>query len=107
MSTTSLENNLSVCANCGKGEEESANLKSCAACKLVKYCVRDCQATHRPQHKKACKKRAAEIYDEKLFKRKHLSMSALSVFYPFHMKIIRPVLNRAAEKLYVMVVFMQ
>ena len=57
-----------MCANCGKGEEESANLKSCAACKLVKYCSRDCQATHRPQHKKACKKRAAELHYEKLFK---------------------------------------
>jgi len=57
-----------LCANCGKGEEESGNLKSCAACKLVKYCSRDCQIAHRPQHKKACKKRAAELYDEKLFK---------------------------------------
>ena len=57
-----------ICANCGKGEEEIDNLKSCAACKLLKYCSRDCQAAHRPQHKKACKKRAIEIYDEKLFK---------------------------------------
>jgi len=56
-----------TCANCGKGEEESNNLKSCAACKLVKYCSRDCQVAHRPQHKKECKKRAAELYDEKLF----------------------------------------
>ena len=57
-----------VCANCGKGERESNNLKSCAACKLVKYCSRGCQAAHRPQHKKACKKKASELYDEKLFK---------------------------------------
>jgi len=57
-----------ICANCGKGEEESNNLKSCAACKLVKYCSRECQSAHRPQHKQACKKQAAEIYDEKLFK---------------------------------------
>ena len=28
----------------------------------------DCQIAHRPQHKKACKKRAAELHDEKLFK---------------------------------------
>jgi len=35
---------------------------------MVKYCNRDCQIAHRPQHKKACKKRAAELYDEKLFK---------------------------------------
>jgi len=57
-----------VCANCGKGEEESGNLKKCSACQLVKYCSRECQAAHRPQHKKECKKRAAELYDEKLFK---------------------------------------
>ena len=35
---------------------------------MVKYCNRDCQISHRKQHKKECKKRAAEIYDEKLFK---------------------------------------
>ena len=57
-----------MCANCGKGEECSNSLKSCTACKMVKYCNRDCQIAHRPQHKKACKKRAAELHDEKLFK---------------------------------------
>jgi TPR repeat protein len=55
------------CANCGKGEELEATLKACAACKLVKYCGRDCQIAHRPRHKKACKKRAAELHDEALF----------------------------------------
>ena len=59
---------LMLCANCGKGEECSGDLKSCAACKLVKYCSRDCQIAHRPQHKKKCKKRAAELYDVELFK---------------------------------------
>ena len=57
-----------LCANCGKGEECSGDLKSCAACMLVKYCSRDCQIAHRPQHKKKCKKRAAELFDEALFK---------------------------------------
>ena len=66
--TDSTDMMLLSCANCGKGEEDSNNLKSCAACKLVKYCSRDCQVAHRPQHKKECKKRAAELYDEKLFK---------------------------------------
>ena len=57
-----------LCANCGKGEESVGDLKACTACKMVKYCNRDCQIAHRTQHKKACKKRAAELHDEKLFK---------------------------------------
>ena len=69
MRTTGEEENASpTCANCGKGEESSDSLKACAACKLVKYCSRECQIAHRPQHKKECKKRAAELHDEKLFK---------------------------------------
>ena len=57
-----------TCANCGKGEENcSGELKACTACKLVKYCNRDCQIAHRPQHKKLCKKRATELHDEALF----------------------------------------
>jgi len=60
--TTTME----ICANCGK---EGDSLKSCAARKLVKYCSRDCQASHRPQHKKECRRRVAELhYDESLFK---------------------------------------
>jgi len=55
---------LSICANCGK---EGSDLKSCAACKLVKYCNRECQSVHRSKHKKQCKKRVAELHDEKLF----------------------------------------
>ena len=59
---------ITNCANCGKGEESSGDLKACTACKLVKYCNRECQIAHRPLHKKACKKRAAELHDEALFK---------------------------------------
>ena len=66
MESISAPNN--ICANCGKGEEESDNLKNCSACLSVKYCSAVCQKAHRPQHKKECKKRAAELYDEKLFK---------------------------------------
>src|SRR6056300_111922 len=57
-----------LCANCGKGEEEGGVLKNCVACKMVKYCSRDCQKAHRPQHKKECRKRATELHDEALFK---------------------------------------
>jgi hypothetical protein len=60
--------NNDTCANCGKGEESSGDLKACTACNMVKYCNRECQIAHRPQHKKLCKKRAAELYDDKLFK---------------------------------------
>ena len=63
----SSTNTIIVCANCGTGEESAGDLKSCTACKLVKYCNRDCQIAHRPQHKKTCKKRAAELHDEALF----------------------------------------
>ena len=56
-----------TCANCGKGEENTVSLKACVACKIVKYCNRDCQIAHRPQHKRECKKRAKVLYDEALF----------------------------------------
>ena len=32
------------------------NLKTCTACKMVKYCSRDCQIAHRSSHKKICKR---------------------------------------------------
>ena len=47
LSTADKDVVLSVCANCGK---EDSNLKACTACKLVKYCNRECQIAHRPQH---------------------------------------------------------
>ena len=68
MSTSTNDNHVFNCANCGKGEDESVSLKNCVACKMVKYCGRDCQKSHRSQHKKECRKRAAELHDEELFK---------------------------------------
>ena len=59
---------INTCANCGKGEESSDSLKACTACKMVNYCNRECQLAHRSQHKKACRKRAAELHDKALFK---------------------------------------
>jgi hypothetical protein len=53
-----------ACANCGK--EESKMI--CSACRLVKYCGKDCQIEHRRRHKQACKKRAAELHEEALFR---------------------------------------
>mmetsp|Transcript_29280 Transcript_29280/g.70670 ORF Transcript_29280/g.70670 Transcript_29280/m.70670 type:complete len:297 (+) Transcript_29280:243-1133(+) len=54
-----------TCAACGIG---GRGLKICNGCNEVKYCGRECQLKHRPVHKSACKKRAAERLDEKLFK---------------------------------------
>ncbi len=56
-----------VCANCGKTAVDNIKLKLCTACKLVKYCSVECQKNHRSKHKRACKKRAAEIRDDQLF----------------------------------------
>jgi hypothetical protein len=56
-----------VCASCGIAAGDNIKLKICTACKLVKYCCVDCQKNHRPHHKKTCKKRAAELRDDKLF----------------------------------------
>ena len=47
------DDTTTTCANCDKGEESTGDLKACTACKMVKYCNRDCQIAHRPQHKKA------------------------------------------------------
>ena len=68
MNTSSSDNHVFNCANCGKGEGDSGDLKACTACKMVKYCGRDCQKAHRSQHKKECRLRAAELHDEALFK---------------------------------------
>ena len=56
-----------LCASCGTAEGDDIKLKKCA-CHLVKYCSVACQKAHRPKHKKECKKRAAELKDEILFK---------------------------------------
>ena len=57
---------LLFCANCGK--EGGDNMNSCNKCDLVVYCNAACKKKHRSRHKKKCEKRAAELYDEKLFK---------------------------------------
>jgi hypothetical protein len=55
-----------VCASCGVAGVDNVKLKKCA-CNLVKYCSVDCQKDHRPKHKKACKKKMAELRDRDLF----------------------------------------
>ena len=68
MSDTPIED---CCANCGEKPGDTAKLKACTACRLVKYCGVDCQRAHRKQHKKACKERAAELKDERLYNQGH------------------------------------
>ncbi|KAK1741603.1 Sel1-like repeat family protein [Skeletonema marinoi] len=58
----------SMCASCGNAAKDDVKLKNCTACHLVKYCGVKCQREHRPQHKRECRKRAAELHDEILFK---------------------------------------
>ena len=55
---------LESCDACGKANE---GLKACNACKLVKYCNIECQVAHRPKHRRACKRTAAELFEQKLF----------------------------------------
>lgn len=59
------EMNINTCASCSKTDD---NLKACTACRMVKYCNRECQIADRKNHKKDCKKHAAELFDEQLFK---------------------------------------
>ena len=57
-----------VCASCGIADIDDVKLKDCDGCDLIRYCSDECQRDHRSQHKKECKKRAAELRDELLFK---------------------------------------
>jgi len=95
------------CANCGKGEEESNKLKKCGACLSVKYCSAACQKAHRPHHKKACKKRASELHDEKLFKELEREECPICMLPLSGREMSESFMTHVVEKLYVMVVFIQ
>ena len=73
MSSAEEELAAEVCASCGKVEVDDIKLKKCTACKLVKYCGVACQKEHWSQHKRACKKRAAELRDDRLFTQPDIS----------------------------------
>jgi len=68
MSADAESDKMMYCASCGTPEIDDVKLKDCSACKSVRYCGVECQKEHRPQHKRACKKRAAELREEILFK---------------------------------------
>ena len=61
-----------VCASCGITAIDNVKLKKCA-CNLVKYCSVDCQKNDRSRHKKACKKRLAELRVKQLFTQPDIS----------------------------------
>ena len=56
------------CASCGIAELDDMKLVPCVGCDLVKYCSDECTENHKSQHEEDCKKRAAELRDELLFK---------------------------------------
>ena len=56
------------CTACGIAEIDDIKLKDCDGCDLVKYCSDECRENHASSHEEACKKRAAELRDELLFK---------------------------------------
>ena len=62
-----------VCANCDKAAADGIKLKVCTACKFVRYCSVDCQKSHWPLHKKACKKRVRDMRDNQLFSQPEMS----------------------------------
>jgi hypothetical protein len=68
VTTKDADDSKHHCAACGDSDYGGGSLKACTGCNLVKYCNRTCQIAHRPAHKKACKKRVAKLFDEKLFK---------------------------------------
>ncbi len=75
-STAAVDQNISedngadksCCASCGVEGVDNIKLKKCEDCDLVRYCSVKCQKEHRHKHKRACKKRSAELRDELLFK---------------------------------------
>ena len=51
------------CSNpqCNQPSSESRELSECASCRTVRYCGRDCQLAHWPDHKAICKEKKKEL----------------------------------------------
>lgn len=54
------------CASCGIAQVDDVKLTDCNSC--VRCCTDKCEANHKSEHEEDCKKRAAELRDELLFK---------------------------------------
>jgi hypothetical protein len=77
--TNNTDDQIAKCAYCNNAAD---NLKICRSCKLVQYCGVDCQKSHWRNHKPICKKRAAEIHDDELFKTPPPRKDCLICFLP-------------------------
>ena len=63
-----VDDDTCCCAACGIAEIDDIKLVPCDDCDLVRYCGDTCQRDHKSEHEEACRKRAAELHDELLFK---------------------------------------
>ncbi|RKO91234.1 hypothetical protein BDK51DRAFT_21278 [Blyttiomyces helicus] len=50
-----------ICSQCSATPAPSISLKSCAKCRTVRYCSRECQVSHWGAHKASCAPRGATI----------------------------------------------
>ena len=62
------ESEMMCCASCGIAGVDDIKLVPCDDCDLVKYCSDECREDHKSEHEEECKKRAAELHDEILFR---------------------------------------
>ncbi|KRX05578.1 hypothetical protein PPERSA_12756 [Pseudocohnilembus persalinus] len=65
LTQSKIVESLQKCANCGK----SQNIIYCQ-CKKVKYCDKQCQKAHRPEHKQKCLDTLQQIDKQKSFMKK-------------------------------------
>ncbi|KAI9025463.1 hypothetical protein DFJ74DRAFT_717798 [Hyaloraphidium curvatum] len=61
------ESGISACAYCeAYSGNERADLLRCSACRSVRYCSKECQRKHWPNHKKICGELAKAIKEERV-----------------------------------------
>jgi hypothetical protein len=88
MSIHNIMTTNNCCADCGEKEEGVVSLKVCKSCMSVKYCNAVCQKNHWATHKKECKRRAAELRDEALFKDPPAKEDCPICFLPMPFRLI-------------------
>jgi len=76
------------CADCGGVAGEGVSLKVCKACMLARYCSPTCQRNHWRKHRTECKRRAAELHDEALFKDPPAKEDCPICFLPMPVRLI-------------------